>query len=67
MDQKESLLSALAEHKIRLGSITGNCVYTDDNFCVELKEGNNFKLSRGGYVIQSFSDLNKMCELIIKG
>lgn len=67
MDQKESLLSALANHKIRLGSITGNCVYTDENFCVELKSDRQFKLSRGGYVIQSFTDLDKMCELIVKG
>ena len=67
MDQKELLLSALANHEVKLESIRGNCVYTQDDFCVEMKDAGLFKLSQGGYVKKTYGDLDKMCEAIHKG
>lgn len=67
MDQKEDLLSALSANQIKIESIQGNCVYTQDDFCIEIKGNGVYKLSQRGFVKKVFNNLNHLSELINKG
>ncbi len=64
MDQKENLLSALSAHDIKIESIQGNYIYTQDEFCVEIKGDGKYKLSQGGFQKNVYKNLDKLSEAI---
>ena len=64
MDQKENVLSALSRHQIKIDSIQGNCIYTQFDYCIELKAKGIFKLSQQGFVKDDYKDSDQLCEVI---
>ena len=66
MNEKGNILSALSRHQIKVTSIRGNHIETQNDYSIELKEHGLYGLSLRGAIKATFNDSDKMCVAIKK-
>ena len=66
MTSLEILLEALKVYESEVITVEGNRVKLQNNYEVEVEKNKLYKLIDDGYIVAPFSDLNDLCQFILK-
>ncbi|MEN0048774.1 MAG: hypothetical protein AAF806_17055 [Bacteroidota bacterium] len=63
-ESKKMLLSKLEDFDIQVNAHQGKMMYLAEDYLIEIEKENLYKLSKDGYIIAPFSDMEELCQFI---